>query len=86
MSWIFLALGVIGLILSLIALQLLGIKNSIDAIGQLVAIGMQRSGLVRTHEELANDTEVANEEEPEEEWLSQEVREAIKDQEDDITM
>lgn len=45
--------------LAIIVLQLAGLRRSFDLLGQVVAIGIQRTGLVRTHEEVTSDMEEA---------------------------
>lgn len=45
--------------LAIIIFQLAGLRKSFDLLGQVVAIGIQRAGLVRTHEEVAADMEEA---------------------------
>lgn len=46
-------------LLLLIILQLAGLRRSFDLLGQVVAVGIQRAGLVRTHEEVTSDMEEA---------------------------
>jgi len=46
-------------LLLLIILQLAGLRRSFDLLGQVVAVGIQRAGLVRTHEEVTADMEEA---------------------------
>lgn len=59
-NWI-LVIGFVAICfqLCIIVLNLIGLRRSLDLVGQVVAIGMQRSGLVRTPEEVAADTEAA---------------------------
>lgn len=82
-NFIFFACVAALFFLAIIVLQLAGIRKNTEILGQIVAIGIQRAGLVRTPEELATDTEAADEETSEAEL---EAEEALRDQENDITM
>jgi len=45
--------------LAIIVLQLAGLRRSFDILGHVVAVGIQRSGLVRTEKEVEADLEEA---------------------------
>ncbi len=78
------------ILLLLIVLNLAGLRRSFDLLGQLVAIAIRDSGLVRTHAEVKSDMEEAgmsDMEEAAQEELERtseaelETEEALKDRE-----
>lgn len=63
-NWILIiGFGLIVFFLCIIVLNLAGLRRSFDLLGQLVAIAIRDSGLVRTHAEVKSDMEEAAEEE-----------------------
>ncbi len=51
--------------LAIIILQVAGCRRSLDILGHIVAVGMQRAGLVRTEKEVEADLEEALQQEEE---------------------
>lgn len=65
-NWILIiGFGLILFFLAIAVLQLAGIRRGLDTLSQVVAIGIQRAGLVRTPEEAEEDARQAHEEEEE---------------------
>ena len=66
MNWTIALLGLISFFLFIIIFQLAGLRRSFNILGQIVAVGIQKAGLVRTPEQAEEDARKAHEEEEEE--------------------